>query len=93
MAGSPRFAKRLRLSLPLQEQRDGHDAGDSSRDIIQFFAERGSRALDLERDNQQYADEIRRLQTSCRAAEQELALLKVNAKFLSQRQRYICTCP
>lgn len=74
-------AKRLRLSLPDQEnealQIVERDTPATSTDLIAYFAERGSRAIKLQRENSGYQDELARLQDLLRTAEQEINGLKV----------------
>lgn len=74
-------AKRLRLSAPYEQQLafplpEAED-DKAKTDIIGYFAQRGSRALDSERENQKLKAELARLESSNQAAQQEINLLKV----------------
>ena len=80
MAGASTGTKRLRLSLP--EQRTGalqvieRKSPTASNDLINYFAERGTRAQKLQRENSESQGEIARLQNLLKTADLEISSLK-----------------
>ena len=80
MTGTSAGTKRLRLSLTEQRtdalQVIERKSPVASNDLIEYFAERGDRALKLQREKAECQGELSRLQTSLRTADQEIISLK-----------------
>ena len=74
--------KRLRISLPEQNtdalQIIERRSPIASNDLIEYFADRGTQALQLQRENSDNQGNIARLQNSLITAERELNALKAS---------------